>query len=274
MNTGITETLFKNEEGFAVAPLHRPALSADGQVVVYEHTEEIGQTKICGQYWVPVYGPVIYRATPGNSASRIEVTRSFYEENILRSPEANCQMGYYFHNITSRPTLADLEGSVLVDYRHTSGTQYGGSNGDGALIKPVQGDRFELFDISLSYSAGFDEQNGDEPVRRASLSADGQIFAFGAGDLRNRAIGGDHINASPEFSDDVNQYMDIYWFNCTTNRYQRITDTAEGVRGNGNSLSPFVAGNGQTIVFVSDATNLTDGDTNGVRDILLWEGTR
>jgi Tol biopolymer transport system component len=271
MTTGVTETLLKDEQGVALAPLRAPSMNGDGQTIVYEQIEKIGETKICGQYWVPVYGPVLYRAIVGNPPSVTELVRSFYEENIFREPE-NCLMGYVIHSITSNPMIARTEGSLLYNYSHSTATQYGGSSGGGANVKPSQGDGFALFNITTSYSprpGSF--ALGESPATRiASLSADGRIFAFAAGDLRTYY----EYNATPEFPEDTNGLTDIYLFNRETNHYQRITDAATGELSNGGSRTPALSANGRVVVFASEATNLVVSDTNGVMDIYLWQWAR
>ena len=42
--------------------------------------------------------------------------------------------------------------------------------------------------------------------------------------------------------------------------------TSDGKPGNGASFSPQISGDGRFVAFVSEATNLVGGDTNGVSD--------
>ncbi|MHB1459428.1 MAG: TolB family protein, partial [Armatimonadota bacterium] len=46
-----------------------------------------------------------------------------------------------------------------------------------------------------------------------------------------------------------------------------------GVQGNDNSLPSVISANGKYVAFVSDASNLVDGDTNGVADIFVRDLT-
>lgn len=50
-----------------------------------------------------------------------------------------------------------------------------------------------------------------------------------------------------------------------------ISVASDGTQSNGNSYYPAIAADGLTIVFDSDATTLTPNDSNGQRDIFLYE---
>jgi Tol biopolymer transport system component len=50
---------------------------------------------------------------------------------------------------------------------------------------------------------------------------------------------------------------------------QRVNLGAQGVQGNLNSLEPSISGDGNLVVFSSDATNLVPGDTNNRTDVFL-----
>lgn len=43
----------------------------------------------------------------------------------------------------------------------------------------------------------------------------------------------------------------------------------DGLAGNGDSTSPSISGDGRYVAFVSSATNLVDGDTNGMSDVFV-----
>ena len=55
--------------------------------------------------------------------------------------------------------------------------------------------------------------------------------------------------------------------------YDRQTDTMENITsiGNGYSQNPAISSDGRYITFSSQASNLTPGDTNGKRDIFLYD---
>lgn len=51
----------------------------------------------------------------------------------------------------------------------------------------------------------------------------------------------------------------------------RVSVGPGGVEGNGASSSPAIAADGRTVVFLSSATNLVPGDTNGVVDLFTYD---
>jgi len=51
----------------------------------------------------------------------------------------------------------------------------------------------------------------------------------------------------------------------------RVSVASDGSQGNGPSFQPTISGDGRYVAFVSDASNLVDGDTNGKGDIFLHD---
>jgi hypothetical protein len=52
-------------------------------------------------------------------------------------------------------------------------------------------------------------------------------------------------------------------------QHTRVSVSTAGVQANGASSSPSVSADGRYVAFISQATNLVDGDTNGVADVFL-----
>ena len=52
---------------------------------------------------------------------------------------------------------------------------------------------------------------------------------------------------------------------------ERVSVDSAGNQGNGGSFRPAISANGRSVVFASDATNLVPADTNGVRDIFVYD---
>ena len=70
---------------------------------------------------------------------------------------------------------------------------------------------------------------------------------------------------------DTNAQRDVFVFNRLTHSTQRVSVSSAGTQGNGISEFPALSGNGKRIVFQSLATNLVPGDTNGFRDIFVYD---
>lgn len=56
-----------------------------------------------------------------------------------------------------------------------------------------------------------------------------------------------------------------------TYQFIPITQTKEGVWSNGNSFSPSISSDGRFIAFVSEASDLINGDTNNVSDVFVYD---
>ncbi len=106
--------------------------------------------------------------------------------------------------------------------------------------------------VSLS-SAG-DEGNGSS--RFPSISNDGRYVAFASGANNFVAV-------------DINGDFDIFVRDRTTNTTTRVSIDSAGVQADGYSEYPFISGDGRYVAFQSGATNLVDGDTNGIADVFV-----
>lgn len=111
-------------------------------------------------------------------------------------------------------------------------------------------------------------------TERVSVDADG-------GQANNKSTG-------PEISDngryvvfmtlsinmvpgDDNAFYDIYLYDRTNGGVEKISNSSNGVYGNGHSWWPSVSEAGDTVVFASDADNLVLGDGNSRKDTFARE---
>lgn len=95
---------------------------------------------------------------------------------------------------------------------------------------------------------------GNHHSMEASISDDGRFVAFRS--LASNLVEGDD-----------NARADIFVRDTDSGQTARISTAFDGGDSDGNSYRPIISGNGEWIVFESDATNLVAGDTNGARDI-------
>ncbi|MGD9880667.1 MAG: DUF4214 domain-containing protein [Reyranella sp.] len=68
---------------------------------------------------------------------------------------------------------------------------------------------------------------------------------------------------------DTNNQPDIYVEDLTTRTVARLSNDATGAASNGKSLGPVFSPDGTKVAFVSNATNLVQGDTNGMADFFI-----
>ncbi|MCJ2046949.1 Hint domain-containing protein [Methylobacterium sp. J-078] len=111
-------------------------------------------------------------------------------------------------------------------------------------------------DISVVTAAANGTQGNDDSGANPSISGDGRLVGFSS--LATNLVGGD-----------TNATIDIFVKNVATGAITRASTAANGTQGNGASNVPSLAGNGGSVAFQSDATNLVAGDTNGTTDIFV-----
>ena len=65
--------------------------------------------------------------------------------------------------------------------------------------------------------------------------------------------------------------LDVYVIDRTTGLVQRATEAFGGGDADGPASEPRISADGRYVAFVSEATNLVEGDTNGVADIFVFD---
>jgi Tol biopolymer transport system component len=91
-----------------------------------------------------------------------------------------------------------------------------------------------------------------------ATSADGQLVVFDS--LASNLVPGD-----------TNAFDDIFVRDRATGTTRRVSVSSSGAQGDNISSSPAISGDGRFVAFVSNASNLAPGDTNGVRDIFVHD---
>lgn len=109
----------------------------------------------------------------------------------------------------------------------------------------------------VSITTGGDE--ADDDSQDGSISPDGRYIAFSS-----RAA------LVPE---DTNALKDIYLHDRIGHTTVLITTGAGGHGADGASIQPFLSGDGRYVVFLSNATDLGPGDTNGLTDVYRYDRT-
>jgi len=91
-----------------------------------------------------------------------------------------------------------------------------------------------------------------------TLSGDGRYLAF----------------SSPAYNlveSDTNGAADMFVRDRQTGDLIRVSVNSAGVQGNANSASGMISADGRYVAFVSSATNLVAGDTNGTADLFVHD---
>lgn len=108
--------------------------------------------------------------------------------------------------------------------------------------------------VSVSSQGGQANQTSLAP----SISHDGLIVAFAS-------------HADNLVPNDTNGTSDVFVVNVLSSQTTRVSVTHQGQEGNGFSTSPALSACGRYVVFMSDASNLVPNDTNGVRDVFVYD---
>lgn len=111
---------------------------------------------------------------------------------------------------------------------------------------------------------------------RASLtSTNGQTMGGAA--FPDVSSDGSVVSFQSEGSDlvpnDTNMRSDVFVRDRTSGVTERVSVSSMGAEGNNTSSRPVISGNGRFVAFVSGATNLVTGDTNGVNDVFVYDRT-
>ena len=99
---------------------------------------------------------------------------------------------------------------------------------------------------------------GNGESNTPSISGDGRFVAF------------DSL-ASNLVANDTNNQRDIFVHDRESGMTSRVSVDSSGIQGNGNSRTPSISSNGRFVAFSSFASNLVNGDTNGITDIFVHD---
>ncbi|UQN10823.1 NPCBM/NEW2 domain-containing protein [Deinococcus sp. QL22] len=101
-----------------------------------------------------------------------------------------------------------------------------------------------------------DGSEGNEDSYDSSISANGRLVAFVS-------------TASNLVPGDTNTQTDVFVHNIQAGTTTRASVANDGSQSNGYALNPSISVDGRWVVFVSNASNLVPGDTNGHRDVFV-----
>ncbi len=108
----------------------------------------------------------------------------------------------------------------------------------------------------ISVDANGNQGNMDSWQPR--ISANGQYVVFSS-------------NASNLVAGDTNTAQDIFVYNRQGSAIMLVSNTADGLPSNGRSAYPAISGDGNIVVFESNATNLVADDNNDATDIFAFD---
>jgi Tol biopolymer transport system component len=163
-------------------------------------------------------------------------------------------------SVSSSGTPADdssFRASISADGRYvafeSSATNLVSGDGNGASDVFVYDRQTAVIERVSRSGAGVP---GNSDSTNASISADGRYVAF-------------ESSATNLASGDANGALDVFVYDRQTGTIVRVSVNSDGLEGDSESGGPAISGDGGTVAFESDATNLVSGDTNGTTDVLV-----
>lgn len=117
------------------------------------------------------------------------------------------------------------------------------------FIKEIDTGTIELVSLTADDAQGFGGSSD------ASVSGDGSVVAF-------------ESRASFEAAD-INEERDIYVKDLDSGDLTLVSIGEGGIAADGPSFSPSLSDDGTRVAFISEASNLVDGDDNGIADIFV-----
>jgi Tol biopolymer transport system component len=269
---------------------YRPSISADGRYVAFEsvsgnlvngdtngendvfvHDRQTGQTTRVS---------VASDGTQGNDGSNSISISADGRYVAFRSHASNLVSGdtngtgdVFVHDRqtgqTTRVSVASdgTQGNGLSSYNSSPSIsadgRYVAFNSEASNL--VSGDTNGTTDVFLHdrqtgqttrVSVASDGTQGNSPAYRPSISADGRYVAF-------------ESYASNLVSGDTNSTWDVFVHVQQTGQTLRVSVASDGTQGSGLSFYPSFSADGRYVAFISEASNLVSGDTNGTRDIFV-----
>ena len=158
--------------------------------------------------------------------------------------------GIQGNGISSSPSLS-ADGRYVAFWSYASNLVVGDTN---AVQDVFVRDRQSATTVRASVNSSAAQASGSsfDP----SISGDGRYVAF--------------VSAATNLvSGDTNGFTDIFVRDLSSGTTVRASVDSSGLQANGDSYEPSVSGDGRYVAFVSTATNLVSGDTNGNTDIFV-----
>ncbi len=181
------------------------------------------------------HGPVIYRIyrdelPGGNIGSLIAETYGLaYRDYAVDAGQM------YYYVVRARDSLENEDQNIVEQ--------------SGIPLPPLNIERVSINDQGTQ---------GDDASNKASISAGARYVAF-------------ESPASNLVPDDTNEAKDIFVFDRDMKTIERVSITHNGMQANSYSCDSSLSGDGRYVAFESFASNLVPDDTNGRKDIFVFD---
>ena len=161
------------------------------------------------------------------------------------------------------PVISDIGGVVAFESNATNLTTIADNNAAADIFRYAAG-TVSLVSVNAAGTAAGNAASG-QPGQQSgftgvSLSADGSSIAFTS------------LASDLSLATDSNAKSDVFVRNVTTSKTTLISQVA-GTASNGASSNVVISGDGQTVAFISTATNLSTRDTDANADVYVSSAT-
>jgi len=208
-----------------------PSISGDGRYVAYH---SIAGNLVDGD--TNYTGDVFVYDTVESTTTRVSVSSNGTEGN----------------DGSSSPSISG-DGRYVAYYSEADNLVSGDTNGTGDVFvyDTVEG-------TTKRVSVSSNGTQGNSFSYAPSMSGDGRYVAYYS--WADNLVGGDTNNA-----------LDVFVYDTLQGTTKRVSVSSNGTQGNNSSDDPSISGDGRYVAYWSNASNLVSGDTNGFRDVFVYD---
>lgn len=216
----------------------RPAWGSGGMATTVEVTADYNDPSEAG------YGfPVFVRVSAMGEPTGTVVVSDGVDQCQFELPATGCIL------VTNTPG----ERALVADY--LGDADFASSTSSAVTHTVLERTRPEI--LSRGKGLGFGWNQGNDHSYAPSVSEDGRYVAF-------------HSVANNLVNGDKNGRSDVFLLDRQTRAVRRLSIGVDGEQSNNHSYAAAVSGDGQSVVFVSEASNLVTDDDNGASDVFLY----
>ena len=199
---------------------------------------------------ITLLGAPVSPANAGAPASADVIPRAL-SPLIVTSMRVSVNSSGVQGNDNSLSASISADGRYVAFYSRADNLVSGDTNGvEDVFLRDTQAGTT----TRVSVASDGTQANGWSIV--TAISGDGRYVAFDSG-------------ASNLVSGDTNGVEDVFLRDTQAGTTTRVSVASDGKQGNIGSFFPSISTDGRYVAFVSDASNLVSGDTNGTEDIFL-----
>jgi len=176
--------------------------------------------------------------------------------------------------VTISGLYLNTEPSAVVKFNGISSTGFTVVSSTEIRAEVPSGATTGKISVETPGGAGISSSDFYVNIHRVSVSSEGiegdgiSQYSSISEDGRYVALSSDAANLVPG---DTNISSDVFVYDRLTGEIERVSLSSEGTEGNDLSKMPSLSGEGRYVAFLSSATNLVPGDTNGHLDIFVHD---